>query len=147
MSADLLFSADAPPTSAYLMTWTTQGTWFFSDQVQSNLTLSSRRAASISLSIAQRELVEQAIADCCQQNGWSLVAANCRSNHVHAMVSATIDPQEILRALKEAAALQLNQAAAPRESWWEKGGNVRSLNNDIGIQAAMFYIRVILQRM
>ncbi|TWT38618.1 transposase [Blastopirellula retiformator] len=145
--SDLLFSAEAPPTSAYLITWTTQGTWFFSHQVRSDQTMASRGAASTSLSVAQRELVEKAIEECCQQQGWSLVAANCRSNHVHAMVSATVDPHEILSKLQTATASRLGEADKTRQAWWEQGGNVRLLQDDIGIQAAMFYIRVILQRM
>ncbi|UUO06872.1 transposase [Blastopirellula sp. J2-11] len=159
MMTDSFLPTASSPTLAYLLTWVTQGTWspgrrhgWTLGETQVTLAVSrgrngAARSRAISLSLQQRERVEQAIRDCCETEQWNLIAANCRSNHAHAIVNATADPHEILRELQTTSSQQLNKTDLPRETWWEAGGNVRSLKKEAGLEAATFYVGVILQRM
>lgn len=153
MTTAQLDATATTPALAYLMTWTTAGTWFSGEQQGENAPFAAKRSAgarrdagAVSLSVLQRELVEATIRDCCQTHGWNLIATNCRSNHAHAIVNATTDPQEILRVLQTETAERLSAAEPSRDSWWEEKGNIRSMHDNDGIQAAAFYVGVILRR-
>ena len=48
----------------------------------------------------QRELVEKTIREHCQIRGWTLHAVNCRTNHLHVVVTADRHPDEIREQFK-----------------------------------------------
>jgi len=45
---------------------------------------------SVVLGTDQREVVETTIRSVCRYRGWTLHAVNCRSNHVHVVLSAPV---------------------------------------------------------
>ncbi|PQO44007.1 transposase [Blastopirellula marina] len=153
MTTEQLEATTTTPAVAYLLTWTTAGTWFSGEQQGANAPFAAKRTpgarrdvAAVSLSVPQRDLVEATIRDCCQQQGWNLIATNCRSNHAHAIINAAADPQEILSTLQSQTAEQLTAGEPSRDSWWEEKGNIRTMNDNDGVQAAAFYVGVILRR-
>jgi REP element-mobilizing transposase RayT len=94
------------------------------------------------LNESQRRAVEMQIAETCRHRGWRLHAVNCRSNHVHIVVSADeISPKKIRAALKAWATRRLkDQFDAARENWWAERGCSRFLYNDENLGAAIAYV-------
>src|SRR5205823_12278157 len=91
----------------------------------------------------QRRSVEAQITETCRLRGWTLHVVNCRSNHVHAVVTADVDdPDRIRIDLKAWATRTLKKNFDPRrESWWAERGSIRYLNSDEDLFAAIRYVR------
>jgi REP element-mobilizing transposase RayT len=83
------------------------------------------------LDAEQRNLVEKQIGETCTFRGWELHAVNCRSNHVHVVVTANVDPNTVRNQLKAWSTRRLKQTEAARrqvssggdsapirENWW-----------------------------
>src|SRR5262249_43130205 len=96
----------------------------------------------------QREVVERTIADHCRIRGWRLHIVNCRTNHVHVVVTADRDPDTVreqfkawcTRRLKELE--QLRRPTSPiREKWWTDKGSKQRLWDEEGLEAAVRYVR------
>jgi hypothetical protein len=97
---------------AYFSTWTTYGTWLPGDdrgwfdggrgwrepdrrrEFASALLMASD---ALILTPTQRRLVESVIAEHSAFRGWELHAVNCRTNHVHVVVSAGETPLSLPR--------------------------------------------------
>ena len=147
----------------YLLTWTTYGTWLPGDERgwvkpgkgwQLPDPRAQQRAESFMTESAcildtnQRSLVEQSIARHCEIRGWVLHAVNCRSNHVHVVVSST-QPPEIVRNQFKAWCTRLlkehQQAHSPdqiaRQKWWTEGGSQRRIDDEDGLLRAIEYVR------
>ena len=128
---------------AYFSTWTTYGTWLPGDlrgwyqrgrglqepdalrRLEAMLRMTE---SAITLDPEQRRLVEDTIAAHCAIRKWDLHSVNCRSNHVHVVVTApgrAIElPREQFKAwctrrLKEQAQAR---SSSPRETWWTERG-------------------------
>ena len=99
----------------FFLTWATYGTWLPGDdrgwieyrhswQLPSparKLEAEARMTEDACiLDPEQRALVEKTIADHCQIRGWQLHAVNCRTNHLHVVVSANLHPDEIRKQFK-----------------------------------------------
>ena len=115
---------------AFLQTRTCYGSWFHGDQrgsmdrhsqslgsggveVNRNRALyegSLMKGAPFVLSNDAHHAVDKAIRGLCERREWRLGASNVRTNHVHAVVSAGIDPARILQACKAAATRELVQS-------------------------------------
>lgn len=151
---------------AYFLTWPTYGTWLPGDprgwvershgwqlpdpikvvEVTARMTDEACR-----LSAQQRALVESTIADHCLQRTWTLHAVNCRSNHVHVVVTAPQHPAIVreqfkawcTRRLKELQrkSTPLGRVAETRESWWAERGSNRFINDMRSLEAAICYVR------
>ena len=141
----------------YFLTWVTYGTWLPGDsrgwvEYRHGLQLADaareeKAAASMTenayrLSTQQRDAVEQQIRETCSYRGWPLHAVNCRSNHVHVVVSAAdTRPKKIRTDLKAWATRCLKQRfGANRENWWAERGSVRYLYDEQCIEAAVVYV-------
>jgi hypothetical protein len=96
--------------------------------------------------------VEHTIADHCRIRGWRLHAVNCRSNHLHVVVSAAVPPQRIqaqfkawcTRRLKELERKRREQRAdrSPlRVEWWAERGSRRWINDEDGLVETILYVR------
>ncbi|MCC9606597.1 hypothetical protein LOC69_11920 [Blastopirellula sp. JC733] len=156
MNSDRPNEAPLPEPLAYLLTWTTYGSWLpgdrrgwvrrmGGDQLPDD---ERQRAASramiepkVRLGPEQRSVVEQAIHDHCEFRGWVLFAVNCRSNHAHVVVWADQPPKEVLRQLKYWASRRLNEFGPPRKTWWSERGSGRYLNSDQARVSAIVYVR------
>ena len=94
------------------------------------------------LSEQQRKAVEQQIGETCRHRGWHLHAVNCRSNHVHVVVSAADTRPKKLRADLKAWATRClkKQFDAKRENWWAERGSIRYLYDKESLDAAVEYV-------
>jgi len=150
-----------PDPVGFLLTWTTYGTWLPGDErgwvwkghgfQQPDAILRQTAAERMTepactLDDEQRALVEKTIQDHCRIRKWHLHVVNCRTNHVHVVVSAPCDPKTIrdqlkawcTRKLKE---LQRSRRERVRENWWTEGGSRRYLGDDESLEAAIRYVR------
>jgi REP element-mobilizing transposase RayT len=100
----------------------------------------------------QREVVEQQIAEICGFRKWSLHAVNCRSNHLHVVVTAAVGPKIVRNQLKAWCTRRLKELEARRqhavgcisdirENWWAERGSQRFINDDDSLEAAVLYVR------
>ena len=140
----------------YFLTWVTYGTWLpgdargwveyrhgwqFPDPVREIEATAKMAEDACRLNDNQRVAVEEQIAETCRHRGWTLHAVNCRSNHVHAVVSAAdTRPKKIRSDLKAWANRCLKQHfATERENWWAERGSIRFLFDDASVEAAVAY--------
>ena len=123
---------------AIFSTWTTYGTWLPGDErgwfkrsqgVQSADALRTLGAAfrmthdATTLDAVQRTRVEATIAAHCVFRGWTLHAVNCRSNHVHVVVTAADRACGVPRVqFKAWCSRKLSEAGPAREDWWSERG-------------------------
>jgi REP element-mobilizing transposase RayT len=139
----------------FFLTWVTYGTWLpgdprgwveyrkgwkLPDPVRELEAAARMRENACRLSEQQRLAVEQQITETCRHRGWQLHAVNCRSNHVHVVVSAANVASKRVRATLKAWATRCLTAFDPlRENWWAEGGSVRWIFNDADLQSATTY--------
>jgi hypothetical protein len=150
---------------AYFLTWTTYGTWLPGDgrgwverPGQFRLPDPRRETAARALlkeepcvlTLEQRHLVEATITKHCAIRKWHLHVVNCRTNHVHVVVSADLHPKVVrdqfkawcTRRLKELQrAGNADAAQAIRKNWWTFGGSQRWLNDEDSLREAIAYVR------
>jgi REP element-mobilizing transposase RayT len=147
---------------AYLITFTTYGTRLHGDErgtvdrrtnrfgaavVPAN---AARRAAAkavmrqpeVRLDYILRPLVERSIRETCIAKGWPLHAVHVRTNHVHLVVSALIEPESVLGTVKAWATRDLRNAGAIDEDrrLWTRHGSTRYLWNERAFEAACGYV-------
>lgn len=150
---------------AYHIIWTTYGTWLSGDirgWIKKNVsgiqppdaTLENQsrdRMAeeAVILSDTQRALVETTIGAHCRIRNWSLHAVNARSNHVHVVVTADRDPDEVMNQLKAWCSRKLSDAAglkdvvavkAGRRHWFTEGGDKEIIEDEAYLQNAIQYV-------
>jgi REP element-mobilizing transposase RayT len=173
-----------PDPLAYFLTWTTYGTWLPGDergwvkrgegfQLPDPIRRSDAEARmtedACSLDNEQRKLVETTIADHCRIRGWYLHTVNCRTNHVHVVVTASRDPDEVreqfkawcTRKLKElqqsrtrsaTLARRASEGRLParrasevvsdiRRNWWTERGSKRFIGDEESLEAVIRYVR------
>jgi REP element-mobilizing transposase RayT len=155
-----------PDALAYFLTWPTYGTWLPGDERgwmerqtgwhAGDSVLESEARARMSetacvLDPEQRRLVEETIGSHCRVRGWHLHAVNCRSNHVHIVVTAPIAPNGVMRQFKawcsrrlrerEARRVGPTQHAIIRAEWWGERGSRRWINDADSLEAAIRYVR------
>jgi len=156
--------ADIPMADplAYFLTWTTYGTWLPGDERgwverPGRFRPPNPRLQAVARSLLteepcvlnpdQRRLVEATIARHCTIRGWHLHVVNCRTQHVHVVVTAPIDPEKVrdqfkawcTRHLKEQQ--RAGQAEAVRIKWWAERGSQRWLNDEESLAEAIRYAR------
>ena len=141
---------------AYFLTWSTYGTWLPGDsrgwieyrhgwQLPAPILelecCDSMTEDSCRLNDDQRAAVEAQIAETCQKRDWHLHAVNCRTNHIHVVVSApNVKPKKIRVDLKAWATRVLKTMFDPkRENWWAARGSIRHIHNDNSLEASIFY--------
>jgi REP element-mobilizing transposase RayT len=147
-----------PEPLAYFLTWTTYGTWLPGDErcwtkrnvglrspnpVKQRIAQSRMTEKPCLLDAPQRQLVESVIAEHCKYRAWNLHAVNCRTNHVHAVISANqIHPDRVMQQLKTWASRKLKETSnANRRKWWTERGSKRYINSLDDLEAAVLYVR------
>ena len=152
----------AEPLACFL-TWTCYGTWLHGDNRGSvdllhntpgtplldadpDRTQGVRRTLrdpAYFLSDAARAVVRKVIEDHCQFRGWTLLAANARTNHVHVVVQApSISPEIVLNQFKAWATRRLREAGLVDEcvTIWTRHGSTRYLDTMSSVEAAVRYV-------
>jgi REP element-mobilizing transposase RayT len=142
----------------YFLTWVTYGTWLpgdargwveyrhgwqLPDPVRKMEAKALMTEDACILSPEQRRAVEAQIAETCARRGWTLHAVNCRTNRVHAVVTADVNhPRKIRIDLKAWATRALkDKFDSTRENWWAERGSIRWLNSENELEAAAVYVR------
>ena len=146
---------------AYLITWTTYGTWLPGDErgwvekhQQGTQSGDPNRYASavqllkeppVILNPLQRQLVEETIAKHCAFRGWTLHAVNARSNHIHVVVTAPgMNPKEVMAQFKAWCSRRLNEqerAGLNQKKWWTQYGSKKWINDENYLQNAIRYVK------
>jgi REP element-mobilizing transposase RayT len=143
---------------AYLITWTTHGTWLPGDErgwvqkyvpgVQAGDPARLGEAQQkmdkppIVLDAEQRALVETTVRAHCDIRRWLLHALNARSNHVHVVVTAPeTDPAKVMDQFKAWCSRRLNERAGhAQEHWWTRHGSTKWINDESYLQNAIRYV-------
>lgn len=148
---------------AFFLTWSTYGTWLPGDargwvEYQGRFQLPdpilelecSARMTEDACRLAgfQRERVNQQVAETCAYKGWVLHAVNCRSNHVHVVVSSPGPPKIIREQLKAWCSRRLREQQVAlgipgvdlRSKWWAERGSIRWIFREEDLVAAIEYV-------
>ncbi len=143
---------------AYLITWTTYGTWLQGDErgwkrrgaAGFELPNSSFKEAakdkmkesSFLLTASDREVVEKTVRKHCEVRGWELHAVNARSNHVHVVVtSPDYDPAIVSNQLKAWSSRLLKKTSYPdRERFWTERSGRRWINHESDLDSVIVYV-------
>ena len=90
----------------------------------------------------RREAVLAAVVERCSDNHWSLLAAHVRTNHVHIVVDAEVEPERIMNDLKSFASRCLNRLGLddPVRKRWARHGSTRWLWKRDSVSAAIRYV-------
>jgi REP element-mobilizing transposase RayT len=170
-----------PEALAFFLTWPTYGTWLPGDErgwvlrgrsfqppdpIRKLEAEGRMTEDACILDAEQRRLVEKTITDHCRIRGWQLHAVNCRSNHLHVVVTAERGPDEVraqfkawcTRKLKEQerarrsgardasggeggpAPARLVREPRIREQWWAERGSRRYIGDEESLGAVIRYV-------
>ena len=141
----------------YFLIWVTYGTWRpgdargwveyrhgfqLPDSARAEEATAKMTEDACRLSEQQRNAVQRQIRETCRHRGWHPHAVNCRSNHVHVVLSAPdTRPKKIRTDLKAWATRCLKQQFdANRENWWAERGSIRYLYKEDSLHAAVAYV-------
>jgi REP element-mobilizing transposase RayT len=148
---------------AYFITWTTYGTWLPGDQrgwvkrrqwvVQPPDPSREQQAHErmtdevVVLTSEQRAIVDKVVVDHCRIRNWLLHARNARTNHVHVVVSALVDPKLVREQLKAWASRRLSGAAGLRgggkngqRRWWTEKGDIELVRDEERLAEIIQYV-------
>jgi REP element-mobilizing transposase RayT len=89
---------------------------------------------------ADRRAVHVTIVSHCGFRRWTLHALNVRTNHVHLVVSAAIDPDEAISQFKAWCSRSLNELHRSSRRWWTRGGSTRYIFDQQYLEAAIRYV-------
>lgn len=154
-----------PPPLAYLITWTTYGTWLHGDDRGSADRLAPRdpglpylapdrararfereelKSDPVIFSREARRLVDRVIREHCAFRGWTIHALNVRTNHVHLVVTAPVPPEKIMGECKAWASRRMRETSlldASKPKLWTRHGSTRYLNDEASVDGAIRYVR------
>lgn len=148
---------------AFLLTWSTYGAWLpgdargwveyrrgfhLPDPILELESAARMTENACRLSSKERVIVEQQVAETCTHKGWFLHGVNCRSNHVHAVVTSSAAPRIIRGQLKAWCSRRLNEfqrelgipAGKQRTHWWADRGSIRWIFDEASLAAAIEYV-------
>lgn len=147
---------------AYFISFRTYGTWLHGDERGSIDRFNNRyrspyiqpntnwyrynkaqlKAPPLILNARARKAVETAIQETCRTRKWCLQAFNVRTNHVHTVVTADRNADQVLNAFKANATRQLRQEGIWRfdSSPWAHKGSRRRLWNERSVARAIDYV-------
>ena len=147
---------------AYFISFRTYGTWLHGDERGSvnrkqnkygtpriapnqrlrNAERKLLKHPPITLDAYQRPVVEKAVREVCAHRGYKLLAINVRTNHVHTVVSAQVEPEPILQAFQAYATRKLREAGLlPRKvKPWSRHGSTPYLWKERHVERAIDYV-------
>ncbi len=94
------------------------------------------------LSNAQRQVVELAIREVCDYRDYVLHAVNVRTNHVHSVVSAPCNPEQVMDSFKSYATRKLREAGLLDRNIkrWARHGSTPYLWTEDDVRRAIDYV-------
>ncbi len=90
----------------------------------------------------QRSLVEEHVRETCNYRQWICHAVNCRTNHMHTVISAPYTPPKKIRAdLKAWCSKRLKTSTLPTvtDKWWAERGSIRWVFDEEALNRVIFY--------
>ncbi|MCK4914265.1 MAG: transposase [Planctomycetes bacterium] len=148
---------------AYLITFTTYGTWLHGDErgsvnkernqfgqdfVSWNKTLNVSESAQlknrpVKLGKDQRRISLESILDVCRFENWHAHAVHVRSNHIHIVVSGNQKPEEMMLKFKRYAtrALRLVGKESAIKKYWTKHGSTKYIWDAEKLALAVNYVK------
>ncbi len=140
----------------YFLTWVTYGTWLpgdprgwveyhrgwqLPDPIKEIEAAARMSEDACRLGDEERAVVENQIRQTCRHRGWRLHAVNCRSNHVHVVMSAAdTRPKKVRTDLKAWTTRSLKSRNPHRDNWWAERGSIRLLLDDDNLADAIQYV-------
>jgi REP element-mobilizing transposase RayT len=90
----------------------------------------------------QRKVIEKSIEEVCSHRNYTLQAVNCRSNHLHVVVSAQSQPESIMNAFKSYATRKLRESSLidSEKRIWALKGSRRYLWKPRHVSLAIEYV-------
>jgi REP element-mobilizing transposase RayT len=162
MKRDYIDFQDRSSPVGYLITFRCYGTWLHGDERSSvdrhhriygtpgvqPSTLRQKhdrqllKQPPVTLNSRQRPVVESAIRETCAIRNWQLWTVNVRTNHVHAVISASKKPDAVLNALKANATRAMREAGlwTSELSPWEFRGSKKYLWSEEQLADAVAYV-------
>lgn len=148
---------------AFFLTWSTYGTWLpgdargwveyrhgfqLPDPILELESLARMTEGACRLAPHQRRRVHEQVAETCEYKRWVLHAVNCRTNHVHVVLTSAAAPKIIREQLKAWCTRRLKEQQATaglpqhelRESWWAERGSIRWVFQETDLAAAIEYV-------
>jgi len=148
---------------AYLITFRCYGTWLHGDERGSidrrnynrygtpdmpanpkvlNDENAELKHRALLLSNAQRQVVELAIREVCDYRDYVLHAVNVRTNHVHSVVSAPCNPEQVMDSFKSYATRKLREAGLLDRNIkpWARHGSTAYLWTEDDVRRAIDYV-------
>jgi REP element-mobilizing transposase RayT len=104
---------------------------------------------AVELTTSQRDLIEETIRRHCTIRNWPMHAVNARTNHIHVIVTANRDPDDVMGQLKAWCSRALSDAAeltkpvakeAGRRHWFTEGGGKEVIDNEEYLRNAIKYV-------
>ena len=95
---------------------------------------------AVVLDLIQRQIVDRIIVGHCRIRGWKLHAVNCRSNHVHVLLSAKTRIEIPREQLKAWCTRNLKPTVPQREKWWTERGWDVYVDHEESMQTIAEYI-------
>ena len=147
---------------AYLITFTTYGTWLHGDRrnsvddehnqvgepfVSCNPNLNSQektllKNSPVKLEGDARNVVLQAILELCKYRNWTAHSVHVRSNHVHVVVAGQQKPERIMRDIKVCATKAIKKVGVmDAEKYWTRHGSTKYLWTKEQLQVAIEYVK------
>ena len=139
---------------AYFITWSTYGTWLPGDErgwveyrhgwklpdpIRELEAAAKMTEDACYLSPEQRDAVEKQVAETCGHRGWTLHEVNCRTNHLHVVVTARAHPKVVRSHLKAWCTRKLKMLArckGPAGRFASIGGPNAAVNDTSMIKSA-----------
>ncbi|MFA5252689.1 MAG: transposase [Phycisphaerae bacterium] len=148
---------------AYLITFTTYGTWlhggkkasvneehnrFGEEFVPCNPGLNTKERSflkhpPIKLNALHRNIVLQAVLEVCEFRGWLAHAVHVRSNHIHIVVSGREKPEKMMRDFKIYAtrAIKKDGDKIPAEKYWTRHGSTKYIWTKKKLCSSIEYVK------
>lgn len=101
------------------------------------------RHAPIVLDADARAIVRDTIEAHARLRNWIILEFNVRSNHVHVVVEAAMDPDAMMSQFKAWSTRRLRDAAwiGSKEPVWTEGGSTKYIWNDASLARVLHYVR------
>jgi REP element-mobilizing transposase RayT len=148
---------------AFFLTWSIYGTWLpgdargwveyrhgfqLRDPIRELECAARMTEDACRLAPHQRERVDKQVAETRQHKRWTLHAVNCRTNHLHVVLSSPAHPKIIRAQLKAWCTRRLNEQQADlgvpdeerRSNWWAERGSIRWIYRESDLDAAIDYV-------
>jgi len=148
---------------AYLITFTTYGTWLHGDKRDSineehnrfgeefmpcSLGLNIKEQNSlkhppIKLNAVRRNIILRAILEVCEFRGWFSHAAHVRSNHIHIVVSGREEPEKMMRDFKAYATRAIKKYGykMSAEKYWTRHGSTKYIWTEERLRSSIEYVK------